>query len=72
MFYLFVQVYGVRALTSSHAQPFYEEIAERSGGAYIAFTNFTIITEMFLAGKCILIPSLNPQKYILKNYVRNY
>ncbi|CAH1788714.1 unnamed protein product [Owenia fusiformis] len=44
-----VKVYGVQALNVSESTPFYEELAERSGGAYINFSNFGIITDMFLA-----------------------
>ena len=47
----FHQVYGVRAQNSTSAAPFYEEIAERTGGAYISFNNFSIIADMFLAGE---------------------
>ena len=47
-------MYGVRAQNMKESTPFYEELAERSGGAYITFKNFGVITDVFLAGKTIL------------------
>ncbi|ELU05406.1 hypothetical protein CAPTEDRAFT_205460 [Capitella teleta] len=44
-----VKVYGIQALNNSSAKPFYQEIARRTGGAYVSFKNFSVITEMFLA-----------------------
>ena len=44
-----VKVYGVRALHSNHAIPFYEEMAERTGAISIHFSNFHLIVDMFLA-----------------------
>eukprot|EP00009_Paramoeba_aestuarina_P009245 CAMPEP_0201522374 /NCGR_PEP_ID=MMETSP0161_2-20130828/17150_1 /ASSEMBLY_ACC=CAM_ASM_000251 /TAXON_ID=180227 /ORGANISM="Neoparamoeba aestuarina, Strain SoJaBio B1-5/56/2" /LENGTH=472 /DNA_ID=CAMNT_0047921197 /DNA_START=75 /DNA_END=1490 /DNA_ORIENTATION=+ len=43
-----VKVYGVQALHTG-ATPFYQRLAERSGGLHIRFNNFHLITEMFLA-----------------------
>ena len=44
-----IQVYGVRADHGTHSVEFYKELANRTGGAYITFSNFAIIAEMFLA-----------------------
>jgi hypothetical protein len=43
-----VKVYGVQALRTA-ATPFYQRLAERSGGLHIRFSNFHLITKMFLA-----------------------
>jgi len=44
-----VKVYGVRALNSPHAIPFYQEMSEKSGTVSITFNSFHLITDMFLA-----------------------
>jgi hypothetical protein len=43
-----VKIYGVRALNSTHAIPFYEEMSERTGTVSIKFNNFKLIVDMFL------------------------
>ena len=45
-----IQVYGVQAQNHSTPEPFYRELAEVSGGAYVNFSNFNVICDMFLAG----------------------
>ena len=37
-----VKIYGVRALHQTHAIPFYEEMAERTGGVSINFNSFQV------------------------------
>lgn len=44
-----ITVYGVQALNRSHARPFYQEIAEKSGGFHISLDQFAYITDLFLA-----------------------
>lgn len=44
-----ITVYGVQALNRSHATPFYQEIAEKSGGFHITLDQFSYITDLFLA-----------------------
>ncbi|MDJ0617840.1 MAG: VWA domain-containing protein [Calothrix sp. MO_192.B10] len=44
-----IMVYGVQALNRSHATPFYQEIAEQSGGFHISLDQFSYITDLFLA-----------------------
>eukprot|EP00211_Chloroparvula_japonica_P002456 CAMPEP_0119126338 /NCGR_PEP_ID=MMETSP1310-20130426/5302_1 /TAXON_ID=464262 /ORGANISM="Genus nov. species nov., Strain RCC2339" /LENGTH=484 /DNA_ID=CAMNT_0007116491 /DNA_START=175 /DNA_END=1626 /DNA_ORIENTATION=+ len=44
-----VKVYGVQASSNSSATPFYARIAERTGGFYLQFSNFSLMTKMFLA-----------------------
>jgi len=44
-----VKIYGVRALSSNHSIPFYEELSERSGAVNINFQSFNLIVDMFLA-----------------------
>ncbi|XP_070566338.1 uncharacterized protein [Ptychodera flava] len=44
-----IKVYGVKAQNNSYSTPFYEEIADQTGGAYIQFKHFSVITDMFLA-----------------------
>ncbi|XP_050403321.1 uncharacterized protein LOC126819361 [Patella vulgata] len=44
-----VKVYGVHAGGSTVSRPFYEELADRSGGCYIPLQHFDAITDMFLA-----------------------
>ena len=48
---LLLQVYGVQAQNVCGSTPFYQEVSDRSGGAYVNFKNFSIISDMFLAGK---------------------
>lgn len=42
-------VYGVQALNRRHANMFYQELAEKSGGFHIALDQFAYITDLFLA-----------------------
>jgi hypothetical protein len=44
-----IPVYGVQALNRSHATPFYEELARKSGGFHINLDQFAYITDMVLA-----------------------
>ena len=44
-----VMVYGVQALNRSHATPFYQELAQASGGFHINLDQFSYITDLFLA-----------------------
>ncbi|WGV28264.1 vWA domain-containing protein [Halotia branconii] len=44
-----ITVYGVQALNRSHAIPFYQELAEKSGGFHINLDQFSYITDLFLA-----------------------
>ncbi|XP_013380967.1 uncharacterized protein LOC106152040 isoform X1 [Lingula anatina] len=44
-----VKVYGVQAMNNTDVKDFYQELAEKSGGAYITFQQFGLITDMFLA-----------------------
>eukprot|EP00918_Siedleckia_nematoides_P075598 GHVU01165490.1.p1 GENE.GHVU01165490.1~~GHVU01165490.1.p1 ORF type:complete len:495 (+),score=68.54 GHVU01165490.1:193-1677(+) len=44
-----IKVYGVQAHGSQTSADFYKELADRSGGAYIQFSNFSIIQDMFFA-----------------------
>ncbi|QXE25726.1 hypothetical protein B6N60_04446 [Richelia sinica FACHB-800] len=44
-----ITVYGVQALNRSHATPFYQEIANKSGGFHINLDQFSYITDLFLA-----------------------
>lgn len=37
-----VKIYGMRALNSTHAIPFYEEMSDRSGGVSINFQSFHV------------------------------
>jgi hypothetical protein len=46
-----VKVYGIHAMNNARSRPFYQEIARRTGGCYVQFKNFAVITEMFLAGE---------------------
>ena len=50
-FYVGIQVYGVQAYNNDNATPFYRELADRTNGAYVKFSNFALIRDMFLAGK---------------------
>ena len=45
------QVYGVQALNNHESTPFYKELSDRSGGFYLQLKHFSLITDMFLAGK---------------------
>ena len=47
-------MYGVQALNNSSNAPFYEELADVSGGHYLNMKHFDIITDMFLAGKTVI------------------
>ncbi len=47
------QVYGIQAQNIGGAEDFYKELAEQTGGAYVKFTNFNIISDMFMAGQSI-------------------
>ncbi|MBD2567474.1 vWA domain-containing protein [Anabaena lutea] len=44
-----ISVYGVQALNRPHATPFYQELAEKSGGFHINLDQFSYITDLFLA-----------------------
>ncbi|XP_076444099.1 uncharacterized protein LOC143282368 [Babylonia areolata] len=44
-----IKVYGVRALNQKASVPFYQELADVSGGHYLTMNNFDVITDMFLA-----------------------
>lgn len=44
-----IPVYGVQALNRSHATPFYQELADRSGGFHITLDQFSYITDLFFA-----------------------
>jgi hypothetical protein len=44
-----VMVYGVQALNRYHATPFYQELANKSGGFHINLDQFAYITDLFLA-----------------------
>ncbi|WP_228371283.1 hypothetical protein [Trichormus azollae] len=44
-----ITFYGVQALNRSPATPFYQEIAEKSGGFHITLDQFSYITDLFLA-----------------------
>ncbi|NES97905.1 MAG: VWA domain-containing protein [Desertifilum sp. SIO1I2] len=44
-----VTVYGVQALNRRHATPFYQELANQSGGFHITLDQFSYITDLFLA-----------------------
>lgn len=44
-----ITVYGVQALNRSHATPFYQELAEKSGGFHLKLDQFSYITDLFLA-----------------------
>ena len=43
-------MYGVQAMNIGGAAEFYKELAEQTGGAYVRFTNFSVISDMFMAG----------------------
>jgi hypothetical protein len=44
-----IMVYGVQALNRSHATPFYQELAEQSGGFHVNLDQFSYISDLFLA-----------------------
>lgn len=44
-----IAVYGVQALNRSHANLFYQELAEKSGGYHLNLDQFAHITDYFLA-----------------------
>ncbi|MEA5572745.1 vWA domain-containing protein [Calothrix sp. UHCC 0171] len=44
-----IMVYGVQALNRPHATPFYQELAEQSGGFHVNLEQFSYITDLFLA-----------------------
>ncbi len=44
-----IPVYGVQALNRSHATPFYDELAMKSGGFHLGLDQFAHITDMVLA-----------------------
>ena len=44
-----ITVYGVQALNRPHAAPFYQELAEKSGGFHINLDQFSYISDLFLA-----------------------
>jgi len=44
-----IVVYGVQALNSAAATPFYTEIATQTGGFHLRLRDFSLITEMFVA-----------------------
>ncbi|XP_071966071.1 uncharacterized protein [Antedon mediterranea] len=44
-----VKVYGVQAMHNTGSNLFYEELAEKTSGTYLKFTQFSYITDMFLA-----------------------
>lgn len=44
-----IVVYGVQALNSASATPFYTEIATQTGGFHLRLRDFSLITEMFVA-----------------------
>ena len=44
-----ITVYGVQALNRPHATPFYQELAEKSGGFHINLDQFSYIRDLFLA-----------------------
>jgi hypothetical protein len=44
-----ITVYGVQALNRAHATPFYQELAEKSGGFHINLDQFSYISDLFLA-----------------------
>lgn len=44
-----VPVYGVQALNRRHAEPFYRELAEKSGGFHLSLDQFQYITDTIMA-----------------------
>jgi len=54
-----VKIYGVQATPTAEYKPFYEEMAKRTGGLYVPFRNFSLITDMFLA---VCYREANPEK----------
>ena len=41
----------MQAFTHRESEPFYREMSEYTGGAYVNFNHFDVITDMFLAGE---------------------
>ena len=66
-FHVGIQVYGVQAYNNDNATPFYRELADRTNGAYVKFSHFALIRDMFLAGK----PKQCQIQYVLNNYCWN-
>jgi hypothetical protein len=54
-----VAVYGVQALGRRHADPFYREIAEKTGGFHLALDQFSCIVDTILA---IAFKQAGPEK----------
>jgi hypothetical protein len=44
-----VTVYGIQALNRAHATPFYQELADKSGGFHLNLDQFAYITDFFLS-----------------------
>jgi hypothetical protein len=44
-----IVVYGIQALNRRHASPFYQELADKSGGFHLNLDQFSYITDLFLA-----------------------
>jgi hypothetical protein len=44
-----ITVYGVQALNRPHATPFYQELAQKSGGFHLNLDQFSYISDLFLA-----------------------
>jgi len=49
----------VQALSKPNETPFYKELAERSDGFYLQLKDFNLITDMFLAGKRLMLYTSN-------------
>ena len=44
-----ITVYGIQALNRAHATPFYQELANKSGGFHLNLDQFSYITDFFLS-----------------------
>ena len=44
-----IPVYGVQCLGRSHARPFYEELAQKSGGFHVTLDQFSYVTDLVMA-----------------------
>jgi hypothetical protein len=44
-----ITVYGIQALNRTHATPFYQELAHKSGGFHLNLDQFSYITDFFLS-----------------------
>jgi hypothetical protein len=44
-----VKIYGVQCNNIAENKPFYEEVAEMSGGIYLTLKHLQLITDMFKA-----------------------